>query len=196
MPARADGALSAAAPQSRSRPESRASRTCEAPSLRRVELFQTIWSWIRAFSEEREPQRLPTLVVSPRHAACERAHAQNIALALRHRDRAPRIQQVERMRSFQHLLIGGQRQPALQQLLAGSLVVIEVPEQGCDLGALEVVAGLLDLVLMEHVTVGHAPQRAVGPHDVVNALDTLQIHREPLETVSDLARHRPAVEAA
>src|SRR5256885_11826777 len=37
---------------------------------------------------------------------------------------------------------------------------------------------------------------SLAPQDVVDALDTLQVHREALEAVGDLAGHGAAVEAA
>ena len=49
---------------------------------------------------------------------------------------------------------------------------------------------------MEHVAVGDAPGFGLAPEDVVNALDSLQVHRQPLEPIGDLARHGAAVEAA
>ena len=54
--------------------------------------------------------------------------------------------------------------------------------------SLEVVGRLLHLVLVEHVAIGDAAERTVGPDDVVHALDVLQVHREALEPVGDLAR--------
>ena len=72
---------------------------------------------------------------------------------------------------------------------------VELPEQLVHVGVFEVVLRLFHLVLVVHVAVGHATERPVGPHEVEHALDALQVHREALETVGDLAHHRPAVEA-
>ena len=76
------------------------------------------------------------------------------------------------------------------------LAVIEGIEQRVDVGFLEVVLRLLDLVLVIHVAIRDATERPVGPDEVEDALDILQVHREPLEAVGDLARHGPAFEAA
>ena len=61
---------------------------------------------------------------------------------------------------------------------------------------LEVVGALLDLVLVEHVAVGHAAVRAFGPDKVVDVVHILQVHRQTLEAVGDLAGDRPALEPA
>ncbi len=73
---------------------------------------------------------------------------------------------------------------------------VELAEQFVDVGVFEVVLRLLDLVLVVDIAVRDAAERAVGPDQVEHALDTLQVHREPLEAVGDLAHHGPAVEAA
>ena len=73
---------------------------------------------------------------------------------------------------------------------------VELPEQFVDVGVLEVVLRLLDLVLVVDVAVRHATERAVGPDEIEHALDTLQVHRQALEAVGDLAHHGPAVEPA
>src|SRR5262245_56345572 len=71
---------------------------------------------------------------------------------------------------------------------------VELLEQQSGDGSLEVVSGLLDFVLMKDIAVAHAPERTVGPDEVIHALDTLQIHCETLEPVGDFARDGPAVE--
>ena len=100
------------------------------------------------------------------------------------------------MRGLEHLLVRGQRESCREQPLAGTLVICEMLQQHRHVGVLEVVGGLLDLVLMEHVAVGHASRGTLAPQDVVDALDTLQVHGEPLESVGDLAGHGATVEAA
>ena len=60
----------------------------------------------------------------------------------------------------------------------------------------EVVRRLLDFVLVINVAVGHFAARTVGPHDVEHAVDALQVHRQTLETVGDLAGDGAAVESA
>ena len=51
----------------------------------------------------------------------------------------------------------------------------------------------LPLGLLEHLAVGDAGAVEV---EVVDVLDALDVHGEPLEAVGQLARDRPAVEAA
>src|SRR5262249_31329726 len=59
---------------------------------------------------------------------------------------------------------------------------------------------LLDLVLMVDVTVRQPPRRPpllpLGPDEIEHVLLPLEIHREPLEPVSDLPGDRVAVDAA
>ena len=62
--------------------------------------------------QQREAERLAALVVRLRHRARERAHAQDVALPLGHRDGAARIEQVEGVRGLEHLLVGRQRAAA------------------------------------------------------------------------------------
>ena len=100
------------------------------------------------------------------------------------------------MRGLQHLFIGRQTELGLEQLLADGLVLVEVAEQHRRVGVLEVVLRLLDLVLVVDIAIGDLAARAIGPDDVVDAVDALQVHREALEAVGDLARHRLAVDAA
>ncbi len=49
---------------------------------------------------------------------------------------------------------------------------------------------------MEHVAVGGFTQRTVAPHQIVHAVDALDIHRQALQTVSDLAGYRLTLQAA
>ncbi len=100
------------------------------------------------------------------------------------------------MRGLEHPLVGRQRELDLEHPQALFLMGVELPEQLVDVGVLEVVLRLLDLVLVVDVAVRHAAERAVGPDEVEHALDALQVHREALEAVGDLAHHGPAVEPA
>src|SRR5574340_470646 len=65
-------------------------------------------------------------------------------------------------------------------------------QQELDVAVLEVVGRLLDLVLVVHIAVGHA----LRPGQVEHVLHALQIHREALQTIGDLAGDRLAVDAA
>ena len=132
----------------------------------------------------------------PRRRRGRGAHAQDVALALGHADRLARIEQVEDVRRLQRLLVGRQRQRHLEQRLAVLLALVELGEERGRVRVLEIVCGLLDFVLVIDVAVSHAALRAVGPGEVVDAFDALQVHREALEAVGDLAHHGPAVEPA
>ncbi len=99
------------------------------------------------------------------------------------------------MRSCEHLLVGRQREIELDEALAIMLGMIEVVKQGIDVGFVEIVAGLFDLVLVIDVAIGDAAERPVGPDDIENTLDVLQIHRQALEAVGDLSRYRAAFQA-
>ena len=65
-----------------------------------------------------------------------------------------------------------------------------------DVGNLEVVGRLFDFVLVVDIAIRDAAERAVGPDDVVDAFDILQVHGQSLEAVGDLARDRFAFQAA
>ena len=56
----------------------------------------------------------------------------------------------------------------------------------------EVVGRLLYFVLLKHIAVSHFPVRAVGPYDVIDAIDALQVHSNALDAIGDLASHRVA----
>jgi hypothetical protein len=60
--------------------------------------------------EAREAEPLAPGVIRLGHGLGQRAHAQDVALALGHADRAARVQQVERVRGLAHLLVGRQRE--------------------------------------------------------------------------------------
>ena len=144
----------------------------------------------------REAQLLALLVVRPGHRLGQRAHAQDVALALGHADRTARIQQVEGVAGLHHLLVGRQRQVHFHQLLRLTLAGVETVEHFFHVGVFEVVGALLHLVLVVDVTVGHRlAVRAVGPDQVVDVVAVLQVHAQALETVGDLAQHRAAFQA-
>src|SRR5579859_2655993 len=183
----------AEAPRCRSRPGKAAWPTSLPHSLLRLSS-----SWPRSFLstvQHREAQDLPGVVIGLSHAACERAHPQDVALAFRHGDGAARVQEVEGMGGLQHLLVGRQRQPLLQEARAFGFADVEPLEEFCSVGLLEVVPGLLHLVLVVDVAVGDLALRAVGPGELVHILYTLQVHGQALETVGDLTGDRLALEA-
>jgi hypothetical protein len=112
--------------------------------------------------------------------------------ALGDADRAARVEQVEAVRRLQHLLVGRQGERLVHQRLGLALVSGEGDEQELDVARLEVVGALLDLVLVIDVGVAEA----VGPLQLVDVVDALHVHRQPLEAVGDLAGDRPALDAA
>src|SRR3954465_2389213 len=84
----------------------------------------------------------------------ELAHAQDVPLALGDADRAARVEQIEGVRAFQAVVVGGQRKLAPDQCPALLLVLVEQPEQAFGIAGMEAVLALLPLVLPEHVAVG------------------------------------------
>src|SRR5690606_36108664 len=70
----------------------------------------------RAVLQSREAELLALGVVGLGHGLGQGAHAQDVALALGHRDGAARVQQVEGVAGLAHLLVGRQRQLRLDQL--------------------------------------------------------------------------------
>ena len=68
----------------------------------------------------------------------------------------------------------------------------EGQEQEIDVAVFEVVGALLLLVLQVDVAIAEA----LGPLQVVDVVDALQVHRQALEAVGDLAGDRLAVDAA
>ena len=100
------------------------------------------------------------------------------------------------MRGFEHLLVGRQRQVEVDQFARLFLAGVEPGKECVDIRVFEVVAGLLDLVLVEHLAVGYRASAGVGPDQVENAVHLLQIHRQALGPVGDFTHHRPALQAA
>ncbi len=100
------------------------------------------------------------------------------------------------MGGLEHVLVGGQRQPGLDQLAGFRLEQVELVEQRFHVGVFEVEGGHLHLVLQEDVAVGDLAEGAVGPHQVVHRVHVLQVHGEPFQAVGDLAGDRVAVDAA
>jgi hypothetical protein len=64
------------------------------------------------------------------------------------------------------------------------------------LGELEIVPGIFLLRLKEDVAVGDLSVAfAAVEVEIKDAVDALHVHRQPLETIGELARHRRAFEA-
>ena len=99
------------------------------------------------------------------------------------------------MRCLDHHFVGGQRQFGGHQTVGFAFVEVEQFQQFFDVGVFEVVGRLLDLVLMEHIAVGHLAEGAIGVHQVIDRIDALQIHGQAFQTIGNLARHRIALDA-
>ena len=87
------------------------------------------------------------------------------------------------MRCLQQLLVGRQRQLLFHQVLALPLMSAEGLQQELDVAVLEVVGALFDLVLVIDIAVGDA----ISPLQVEQALHALDVHRQPLQAVGQLA---------
>ena len=99
------------------------------------------------------------------------------------------------MRGLQRLLVGG-RGRATSRSARQFFSRCSNSAKSDDASACEVIGGLFHFVLVIDVAIRDAPRRTLGPEKVIDALDALEIHREPLEPVGDLAHHRAAVEPA
>ena len=73
------------------------------------------------------------------------------------------------------------------------LAVVEAGEQVFDVSLFEVIAGHFHLVLVEHIAIGHLARRPIRPHQIVNAVYALQVHRNTLDAVSNFAGDRIAL---
>src|SRR5688572_151144 len=72
---------------------------------------------LRLVLQARETEPLALRVVRLGDALGDAAHAQDVALALSHANRAARVEQVERVRRLADLLVRGQRQVRGDQFL-------------------------------------------------------------------------------
>ena len=95
-------------------------------------------------------------------------------------------------------LVGaGRRRSRRQQGPAFDLGILEVAQQQGRVGVLEIVARIFLLGLQEDVAIGDLGRAAAAVEiELVDAVDPLHIHRQPLEPVGQLARHRRAFDAA
>src|SRR4051812_26574813 len=116
--------------------------------------------------------------------ASEGTDAADVSGALGDGDRAAGVQQVERVRALEHLVVRGQGQVALEQLAALHLPVVEVPLEHADRRLLEVVDRPLALVLAVDLAPGHTRR----PLEVEHRALALEEHREALGAVGDLRR--------
>ena len=118
-------------------------------------------------------------------------------MPLGHADGAAGVEQVEGMRALQAVIVRGKRKLLLDQAPALVLVLVEEAQEPVGIARVEAVLALLPLVLPEGVAVGEPAAVGVGAEDqVVDVVDALQVHGDPLEPVGQLRRHRPALESA
>ena len=101
---------------------------------------------IYASSPSSAASRQPRVPNSLRSTLGNGAHTQNVAHALRGRNHAARVKQVEGMRTLQHVVIRGKRQAGGQHAVALGFIAIEFAEQHVGVGNLEVVRRELALV--------------------------------------------------
>ena len=100
------------------------------------------------------------------------------------------------MARLDRLLIGRDRHPGGEAVLALGRRHAEAFEQPLGVSDLEVPLRHLLLIVHEHVAVRHAPLSigAVVEPQIEHVIDALDIHRQPLEPVGQFARDRLAVE--
>src|SRR6266481_4838940 len=135
--------------------------------------------------------------VQPGAIVRELADAQDVSLPLGHADGAARVEQVEDVRAFQAVVVGGEGKLLLHQRAALLLVLIEETEEALRVAGVEAVLALLALVLPEDVAVGElAPVGIRAPDQVVDVVDALQVHGDALEAVGQLGGNRMALESA
>ena len=86
--------------------------------------------------------------------------------------------------------------PPLQEPRDLGLHVLELPLQCRHVVEVEIGLGLLAFVLEEHIAIGHG-KRAIGivEGQLVEAVDTLQVHGQALQSVGQLASDRKDVKA-
>ena len=135
----------------------------------------------------------------------ELAHAQDVALALGHRDHAAGVEQVEDVACLDALVVGRQRHRGgarrrvarpREYLRQAAFRVAEVAEQHLGVGVLEIVPRVFLLGLQEDVAIGDLVGALAAVEVELEAVvDALQVHGEALEAVGELARDRRAFEA-
>ena len=97
------------------------------------------------------------------------------------------------MAGLDALVIGRQRQLlAGQQFAALFLGILEMLEQDFSIGALEIIGGEFLFILVEDFAVA----KLFVERQIVNELDILDVHGQPLEAVGDLGADRIAFDAA
>src|SRR5690606_29672308 len=142
--------------------------------------------------------------------ARDEAHAADEALTLGDADGAAGVEDVEEVAALHDAVVGREHQPlerrlvedersALPPLLAQAEQVSDLPLElveerlmEIDVGSLEVVRGPLPLGALEDLAVADAGR----PLEVVDVVHVLQVHRDALEPVGQLAADGLAVDPA
>src|SRR5437667_9910386 len=141
---------------------------------------------------QRETLLLARRVIGLGHRTRERAHAGDVGGARGHGDGAAPGEKVERMRAFQDHFVRRQDALRLHEAFCFAFILPKVLKQHLGVRQLEVVARLLDFVLMVDIAVGHAR----CPDEVEHAFLPLQVHRQALQAVGAFTAHGRAREPA
>src|SRR3546814_6242369 len=91
------------------------------------------------------------------------------------------------------LIIGGERKVFLDAALALGFGIAEPLEKLFSVSDLKIPFGKLALVFEEYIAIGHA---LIVEGEIIDVVDPLNIHGEPLKSVGQFARSRLAIEAA
>src|SRR3546814_94903 len=91
------------------------------------------------------------------------------------------------------LIIGGERKVFLDAALALGFGIAEPLEKLFSVSDLKIPFGKLALVFEEYIAIGHA---LIVEGEIIDVVDPLNIHGEPLKSVGQFARYRLAIEAA
>src|SRR5579864_3042818 len=141
---------------------------------------------------------LSLLDVRLRDADGELPDAQDVRRPLGHADAVARIENVEEMRALERVLQRRPDQLRPEQRRRQLVVPLEqVAMKGAEFNAPEIdlakhVFRLLDLVAQADVPVFHTRR----PVEVVHAVDALQHHGDPLESVGELRRDRRELQSS
>ncbi len=119
------------------------------------------------------------------HAVRHTAHAAKVGGAFGHADSPTGIEDVERVRTFEHVIVSRHYQPGFQAAFALGFVKIVGGFQRVNIGHVKVVFAVFNFLAQQNVAVS----LAAVPIDVPHALDALQIHGDALQPVGQLDRN-------
>src|SRR3546814_224779 len=100
---------------------------------------------------------------------------------------------VEDVARLNGLIIGRERKVFLDAALALGFGIAEPLEKLFSVSDLKIPFGKLALVFEEYIAIGHA---LIVEGEIIDVVDPLNIHGEPLKSVGQFARYRLAIEAA